>query len=262
MSRVKGRRHPATAKRPSGCDTCIIIRPLHLRSHLILLLSIILLAGAVIPPLHAQIELRDPGFPQEEHITYLKTYREEKPAEMVEVSLERVEDVERPHLLYRMESESRDMQAKIDLETLEVYYSELRYRREESEVHRINEVIRNEKEAGPGELVMSDGNGFDTSMRGFPWKTEKRALLLFLNGSDKFKLELKVKGKESIEIGNFSYECWKVQLGMDGFLGNFFPKSHFWYTLAPPHFLVRVESAGMGGGDEYIMELRSYTSRN
>ena len=218
-----------------------------------------LLPGAV-PGLQAQVRLKDPGFPARESITYLKT--SERGSEFVQVEMRLVDDIEKPHYEYRLESESRDILARLSADTLHVYYSEVREKNEHSTVHKINKVVRNEKRIGPGELLMTDVNGFDVSVRGFPWDTEEYARLVFLNdnGADRFKLELKVRGRDTLKLNGSSYECWKVQIGLDGILGTLFPKSYYWYSAAPPHFLVRVENSGMGGVEESVMEIRSYSA--
>jgi hypothetical protein len=70
---------------------------------------------------------------------------------------------------------------------------------------------------------------------------QDEAQIVFLNGSDKFKFGLKINGRETLRVNNTAYECRKVQMGLDGFLGSFFPKSYFRYTVDKPHILVRAE---------------------
>src|SRR6056297_752024 len=212
--------------------------------------------------LHAQIHLRNPGFPTEESITYLKTMEER--TDVVEVNMRLIEDADRPYYEYRFYSDERDILAGIDPDTLTVSFSEVWEKKNESTVHKTNEILRNEKEAGPGQLLITDSNGFDVSLRGFPWEEHDSAEFVFLNGpsSDRFRLEMKVKGTEVLDINDSTYRCYKVQVGLDGVLGSLFPKSYFWYTVAPPHYLVRTESSSVGGSDEYEMEILSYTRRN
>ncbi|MFP4619074.1 MAG: hypothetical protein ACLFMZ_09560 [Spirochaetaceae bacterium] len=133
--------------------------------------------------LHAQLHLKDPGFPKEESITYIKT--SERGRELVETEMKLV-------------SETRE--GSVDEGAFYSYSLE------------------------------SDANGFDVSLRGFPFEEGEKAEILFLNDSNRFSLELKVKNRETMELDSGTYDCWKVQVGLDGILGRFFPKSYYWYT--------------------------------
>ena len=128
-----------------------------------------------------------------------------------------------------------------------------------SSIHIISEVLLNSKQVENGELLVTDMDGFIIGLRGFPWKKNASAKLVFLNRSGGFSPEVKVKGKETINIDDQSYECWKVQVGMKGVIGAVFPKSYFWYSVDSPHYLVRSEAAGMPGSPKIIMEIKSYT---
>ena len=99
------------------------------------------------------------------------------------------------------------------------------------------------------------------SLRGFPWEEKKFAKIVFLNRPENFRLEMKVKRKETIHINNKSYECWKVQIGMGGVMGAIFPKSYYWYSVESPHYLVRGEASGMPGSPKTILEIQSYSSK-
>ncbi len=225
--------------------------------------------AAVLP---AQIILENPSIPEKESITYIRS--SEHGSEMVDVEMRLVEpgqgDPEdtghtgpaaaRPYYRYHLQSGSKEMLVKLYADNLEVFYSEVRLKNTYSTVSRINEVLTHNKPTGPGELLVCDGNGLDISLRGFPWNSHDKAELVFLNGSDKFKLELKVDGRETLRVNNTAYECYQVQMGLDGFIGSFFPKSHFWYAVEEPHVLVRAEVAEMMGEDAYTIELVSYSS--
>ncbi len=223
----------------------------------------------------AQITLSNPSFPKEEAITYIRTT--EHGSEMVNVKMLLIEPQSdstgnkdkmqqsgpastRPYYHYHMQSDSKDMLVNLHAENLEVFYSEVRLKNTYSTIRRINEVLTHSKSAGPGELLVCDGNGLDISLRGFPWHTHQKAEIVFLNGSDKFKLELKVDGRETLRVNNTPYECHKVQMGLSGFIGSFFPKSYFWYAVDEPHVLVRAEVAGMMGEDANTIEMVSYSA--
>ncbi|MDY7029462.1 MAG: hypothetical protein SVR04_14315 [Spirochaetota bacterium] len=217
--------------------------------------------------LQAQINLVNPSFPEKESFTYVRN--SDRGSEMVSVEMRLVGpsaagETERPaagsHYEYRMLSDSKDMLVKLSADTLLVFYSEVRLKNSHSTVFRTSEIVELNKPVGPGELLICDGNGLDVSLRGFPWKEYDQADLIFLNGSDKFKFGAKVEGRETLRLNGTTYECYKMQLSFGGFIGTFFPKSYFWYSVKEPHILVRAEAAGMMGEDAYEIELVSYTT--
>jgi len=211
--------------------------------------------------LPAQISISNPAFPPGESITYIRS--SDHGNEMVEVEMHLIppnSSAARSHYEYRMQSESKEMLVKLDADTLEIFYSEVWIKNTYSTIHRINEIVKQNKPTGPGELLVCDGNGLEVRLRGFPWARHDKAQMVFLNGSDKFKFGLKIDGRETLRVNNTAYECRKVQMGLDGFLGSFFPKSYFWYTVAQPHILVRAEVAEMMGEDAHVIELVSYST--
>src|SRR6056297_1006117 len=223
---------------------------------------ILFFTAAVLP---AQISISNPAFPHNETITYIRSSDHNN--EMVNVEMRLItpskpqaQQSARPHYEYRMESESKDMLVKLDADTLEIFYSEVWIKDTYSTIHRINEIVEQNKPTGPGELLFCDGNGLEVRLRGFPWGQHDEAQMVFLNGSDKFKFGLKIDDRETLRVNNTAYECRKVQMGLDGFLGSFFPKSYFWYTVAQPHILVRAEVAEMMGEDAHVIELVSYST--
>jgi len=211
--------------------------------------------------LPAQIAISNPAFPPGESITYIRT--SDQGNEMVEVEMHLIpasSSANRPYYKYRMQSESKDMLVKLDADTLEIFYSEVWLKNTYSTIHRINKIVEQNKPTGPDDLLLCDANGLQVRLRGFPWGRRNKAQLAFLNGSDKFKIEIKIDGRETLRLNNTAYECRKVQLSLDGFLGTFFPKSYFWYTVEKPHILVRAEVAEMMGEDAHVLELVSYSA--
>ncbi|MGC9311246.1 MAG: hypothetical protein ACP5IA_01040 [Sediminispirochaetaceae bacterium] len=217
--------------------------------------------------LQAQINLINPSFPKKESFTYVRSSERGEEMVLIEMRLvensatgEREQPAARPHYEYRMQSDSKDMLVKLSADTLLVFYSEVRLKQSHSTVFRTSEIVQQNKAVGPGELLICDGNGLDVSLRGFPWREHDKADLVFLNGSDKFKFGAKVEGRETLRLNNTAYECYKMQLSFGGFIGTFFPKSYFWYSVEEPHILVRAEAAGMMGEDSYEIELVSYSA--
>lgn len=219
---------------------------------------ILFLIAAALP---AQIVMRNPAIPASESITYIRS--SDHGSEMVQVEMQLVPDsgsTSRPYYEYRMQSDSKDMLVKLEADNLQIFYSEVWLKNTYSTIHRINEIVAQNKPTGPGELLVCDGNGLEVRLRGFPWDRHDEAQMVFLNGSDKFKIKLKTDGRETLRVNNTAYECRKVQMGLDGFLGSFFPKSYFWYSVDQPHILVRAEVAEMMGETAHVIELVSYSA--
>lgn len=207
--------------------------------------------------LSAQVELRDPGFPAHETLTYRQTTGDG--TGLVKIHMNFLGDVERPHYEYRMSSDSQDLLLRLDPISLCVFYTEVWEKQKDSTIHRSTEIVRNEKKAEPDQLVVTGFYGFDVSLRGFPWQSRDEAKISFLSGPDAFNFELKVKETETLKLNGRSYECRKVQIGLNGILGAIFPKSHYWYSVDPPYYLVRSETSGMQGRDDTVLELVSYS---
>jgi hypothetical protein len=219
----------------------------------------LLLLALPLMPVQGQVRLSDPGFPREESYTYQKTG--EKGVETARVKIHRDEYAAPPQILYLLESETEEIRAKLDLATLTGFYSQTISSYEASTIRRTNEVLENNKRAGPGQLLITDAAALPVSLRGFPWEEQDEAELLFPRDSNRFTLTLKVKGRQTVETPAGDYECYEVHLQLDGILGGLFPKTRLWYSVDPPHILVRSEDPGMGGGDEVQMELLSYSAQ-
>ena len=204
-----------------------------------------------------QVVLTNPGIPENETIIYSQDT--EGKLETVKYVMEYKNNGNKPWLEYRFYSNEKDILVKLNQSNLQTFYSEIWERPDGSSFHSINEILVNRKQAGKGELLISDMDGLMIGLRGFPWKKNANARIVFINRSGGFTPELKIKGKETINIDDQSYECWKVQVGMKGVLGAVFPKSYFWYSVESPHYLVRSEVAGMPGSPKIILEIQSYS---
>ncbi|MDA3938650.1 MAG: hypothetical protein PF693_04990 [Spirochaetia bacterium] len=207
--------------------------------------------------MYGQVVLTNPGIPEKETIIY--TQDTEGKLETVKSVIEYKSLDNKSWLEYRFYSNERDVFVKLDENNLNAFYSEVWDRPGNSSFHSIIEVLANGKQAEKDELPIIDMDGFIVGLRGFTWKKNASARIVFMNRSGGFSPEIKIKGNETIHIDDQSYECWKVQVGMKGVLGAVFPKSYFWYSVESPHYLVRAEAAGMPGSPKIILEIQSYS---
>ena len=80
-------------------------------------------------------------------------------------------------------------------------------------------------------------------------------------GSQQFTVKLTAAGRESVSAGGKTYDCWKVELSIGGFLGAFLGKSSFWFAAEAPHYLVKSQGPSGGlGFSQRIQELQSYSA--
>ncbi len=229
-------------------------RKLYITNIRIIIILILILVPSFV---FGQVILTNPGIPEKETIIY--TQETEGKIETVKSIIEYKSFENNSWLEYRFYSTERDVLLKLDKSNLNAYYSEVWDRPGLSSFHTIIEVLENGKQAEKDERLISDMDGFIVGLRGFTWKKNASARIVFMNRSGGFSPELKVKGKETLKIDGTSYESWKVQVGMKGVLGAVFPKSYFWYSVDSPHYLIRSEVAGLPGSPKIIMEIKSYT---
>ncbi len=94
--------------------------------------------------------------------------------------------------------------------------------------------------------------------RGFPFQNMKKLTISYYSDEEKkqFSMSVSCDKREKITIDGTGYECYKLVFGLDGFWGTFLPKRKYWYSVDPPHFLVRYEGAmGMPGSPKSVIEL-------
>ena len=88
--------------------------------------------------------------------------------------------------------------------------------------------------------------GIVLALRSLPFGTDDTVKAQFLtNEPDLYNVEFKQKGRETINTPGGEVECYKVELvpklGALNVFKVFFPKTYFWFTVAPPHKWVRYE---------------------
>ena len=73
-------------------------------------------------------------------------------------------------------------------------------------------------------------------------------------------MSAKYKKQETIRIKDKTIDCHKLEFGLDGFWGTFLPELEFWYSVEPPHYLVKYEgvmgSPGAPGSNVVLTEYK------
>jgi hypothetical protein len=73
-------------------------------------------------------------------------------------------------------------------------------------------------------------------------------------------MSVKCKGRERIAVKGGTFDCYKLEFSMDGFIGTFLSKMNAWYSVEAPHYLVYYEGPdGPPGTPKRIMEMVQYT---
>lgn len=86
--------------------------------------------------------------------------------------------------------------------------------------------------------------GVFMALRTFPFQSGDKVKAGFLsNEPELYNVEFKLKGIETVNTPEGDVECYKVELvpklGVLGVFKVFFPKTYFWFTVAPPHSWVK-----------------------
>lgn len=83
---------------------------------------------------------------------------------------------------------------------------------------------------------------------------------LLTNEPRLYSVTFELRGKERVKTPAGDFECYKLELvphlGILNTFRYFFPKTFFWYTVAPPHYWIRYEGPENGPGTpQVVMEL-------
>ena len=123
-------------------------------------------------------------------------------------------------------------------------------------------VLNEKPYAKEGEIKIADFAVITYLFRGFPF-TKKEKLKIGFYGEDrgrKFSFSAHSKEKEDVTVNQKTVKCYKIEFGLDGFWGTFLPKMNAWYSVDPPHYLVRYQGlVGPPGSPKRDVELLTYS---
>ncbi len=98
-------------------------------------------------------------------------------------------------------------------------------------------------------------------LRGFPFESKNKIGISYYGESAEKKINLCIRNKkrENIKINGIEMECYKLEFGIDGFLATILPELELWYTVKPPHYMVKYKGLeGPPGTPERLIELIDY----
>ena len=202
----------------------------------------------------------DPNIPDGETITYTTTIGDKSFSVVEHVTIKN--DGERKLYEIISLSDSIDRKLVLDKETMAIV--SVHTIRKYSEVTLDSKLkVKDERPFVDGdEVKLADFAVMTYVFRGFPF-TKRDNLKIGFYGEEqqrKFAFKANYKKKETVTVNEKSIECHKLEFGLDGFWGTFFPKMNVWYSVNPPHYLVRYKGlVGPPGSPKRDMQLLNYT---
>lgn len=207
----------------------------------------------------AQTQFVDPKIPDGETITYTTKIGDKSFSVVEKVSI--ISDGDRK--LYEIISLSDSIDRKLLLDKATMAIVSVHTLRKYPEVTLDSKLkVKDEK---PGlednEVKLADFAVMTYVFRGFPF-TKRDNLKIGFYGAEqrrKFSFKASYKNKEVVTVNNIPIECHKLEFGLEGFWGAFFPKMNVWYSVDPPHYLVQYKGlVGPPGSPKRDMQLSKY----
>ena len=210
--------------------------------------------------LSAETPFVDPNIPNGETVTYTTTIGD-KPFSVVEkVSI--ISDGERKLYEIISLSDSIDRELVLDKETMAIVSVHTLRKYPEVTLDSKLKVKDERPVLEDSEVKLADFAVMSYVFRGFPFTKLDELKIGFYGAEQKRKFSFKANntGKETLTVNDKSIECYKLEFGLDGFWGTFFPKMNVWYSVTPPHYLVRYKGlVGPPGSPKRDMQLLNYT---
>ena len=122
---------------------------------------------------------------------------------------------------------------------------------------------------GRDEIRMLDTTGLVYALRGYPFNDPRELRITFLSSDNdddsNFELSVDLSGKETMTVAGRRIECYRLEMSfeMSGVFSVFtrlVPRTKLWYSVAPPHYMVRYQGQnGPPGTPMTVMEIMNYS---
>ena len=227
------------------------------------MLFLILLTYSVFPGslgfVRAEAPFVDPHIPNGETITYTSRVDDKLLTVTENVVIKR----EGERKLYEITSRSEPLDRTITLvkDTMAIKSVHTVRKFQEVTLDSRLTVIDEKPPIGDNGVKLADFAVMTYVFRGFPFEKLKQMKIGFYGEESKRKYTFSAhyKKREKVEVNQQTIECHKIEFGMDGFWGAFLPKMKVWYSIDPPHYLVRYEGlVGPPGTPKRDVRLLSY----
>ena len=208
----------------------------------IYLFSAAVIAAALISgTARAETPLVDPQIPGGEHAVYDTKVGDAKFSMDFYAAV--VKDGGRELYQITTLSERQDKVIRIDKKTMALVSVHALRKYTDATLDSTLNVLRETQTFRDGEIKLADFNILMHIMRGYPFgKLPSLKVGYYGEGNEKgYTMTITYKGTEQVAIKGKAYECHKLDFGMSSFIGTFLPKLNLWYSVAPPHYLVKYE---------------------
>jgi hypothetical protein len=221
--------------------------------------------------LHAETPLQDPQIPDGESLLYRITKEEKKTETTSYLEQLTVREQDNEEEVYRIFSVTPER----DTETLLRRRDLLPIQRNETIRLGGSTIVRQailEELSPPGKnsLFVLDMADLMQQLRGYPFSSPETLQLIMAGQNpqeDSFSMAIAYGGTEIIEAGGRSFSTHRLSLnikmsGPMSIIARLIPKTQFWYSSSPPHYLVRFEGgSGFGSSGKQVVELIDYSRK-
>jgi len=100
-------------------------------------------------------------------------------------------------------------------------------------------------------------------LRGYPFGKKKKVTIGYYqdNRIRSYHMSVKQKRTESVRLKDRVINCFRLECSLEGMVGKFLPKQKYWYSVAPPHYLVRFKGPGwIPGSPSRTIEIADYNA--
>ncbi len=225
--------------------------------------AILLVFVVATVPAGAESGLKDPGIRHGERTTYAYFQGEDRTTitEIVRVKEEGGREI------YEISSRTRaeNSEVRISKNTMIPFYVHTVTRKHGLTLDNVTRVD-GDVEAVDDEIILLSFTDLRYVLRGFPFD-EPRHLKINLIESEsdsRFEMGVKFLKIETLTIKSRKIKSYKLGLTTSGsglmkVLSAMFPKIYFWYSVDPPHYLVRYEGSGGQMGSKSKIEIIGYS---
>jgi hypothetical protein len=230
-----------------------------------------LLLSVLAQPARGETPLKDPGIPDGEFSVYRAT-TDEKTSIIRENIVIRKENG-REYYEISIASETEEAVVKIDRETMVAFFTHT-FSRKASHTSETTTRIEFDFHIENTDIILLGMEDLKYALRGFPFQRSDTFFIKSLDALEgeetPFAMKVKQVKEEALVVGGREIDCYKLQLrmamsGIFSVINGLIPKSHFWYSVAEPHYLVAYEISGAspgsstGGGSRSRVEIIEYS---
>ncbi len=161
---------------------------------------------------------------------------------------------------YEIYSQSPELDATIQIhkDTMTILSVDMLKRFEDATINSTLKMLDEKSNLKTDEIKLPHFIVLKYLLRGYPFDNPLKLTIGYYGDptEKKFSMSVRYKKKELVKIKDKTFNCHKLEFGLDGVLGTILPELEMWYSVEPPHYLVRYEGIeGLPGSPKRIIEL-------